>query len=201
MSQAAQPDPDQELLERIRRSPEGDLRSFETLVARYQERVVANCRYLTRSADDAEDLAQEVFVKVYFGLARFEGRSAFRTWLQRIKVNHTLNHLRRHEGRRFVEFEEAEIDAPDELSVPAAAEREASARDERARIGRILDSLSDAVRIPLIMRDMDQLSYQEIADTLGLRLSAVKMRIKRGREQFRRLYRAAAADAAPEDDA
>ena len=98
-------DADRELVERIQQAPEGDLRAFEALVERHKERVVANCRYLSRSATDAEDLAQEVFVKVFFGLARFQGRAAFRTWLQRIKVNHVLNHIRKREGKRFVELE------------------------------------------------------------------------------------------------
>jgi len=124
-------DADRELVEQIQQAPEGDLRAFEALVERHKERVVANCRYLSRSADDAEDLAQEVFVKVFFGLARFQGRSAFRTWLQRVKVNHVLNHLRKREGKRFVEIEDAQAEDPESMSVPATAERAAEALDER----------------------------------------------------------------------
>ena len=99
------------------------------------------------------------------------------------------------EGYRQTAFERAE-----ELSVAPVAERRAAAADERERIGRILDSMTDALRIPLIMRDMDQFSYQEIADELGIGLSAVKMRIKRAREQFRQMYReeASVADHAVE---
>jgi RNA polymerase sigma-70 factor (ECF subfamily) len=87
-------EPDDELLEKARSAPEGDYSAFEQLVRRHQEKVRANCRYLTRDPGYAEDLAQEVFVKVFFGMRRFEGRSSFRTWLHRIKINHCLNYLR-----------------------------------------------------------------------------------------------------------
>ena len=68
-------DPDELLLQEARKAPEGDLRAFEQLVLRYQGRVVANCRFITHDQNNAEDLAQEVLVKAFFGLPRFEGRS------------------------------------------------------------------------------------------------------------------------------
>jgi RNA polymerase sigma-70 factor (ECF subfamily) len=81
-------DPDEKVVEEARRAPEGDLRAFEQLVVRYQRRVVANCRYITRDPNNAEDLAQEVLVKAFFRLRRFEGKSSFADWLQRIKIKH-----------------------------------------------------------------------------------------------------------------
>src|ERR1700733_5050845 len=87
-------DPDEELLQEARKAPDGDLRAFEKLVLRYQRRVVANCRYITRDQNNAEDLAQEVLLKAFSGLSSFEGRSSFAGWLQRIKVNHCLDHLK-----------------------------------------------------------------------------------------------------------
>ena len=93
-------DPDEELVEQARRAPEGDLRAFEKLVLIHQRRVVANCRYITRDPNNAEDLAQEVLVKAFFGLGGFEGRSSFGGWLQRIKINHCLNHLKNRSGDR-----------------------------------------------------------------------------------------------------
>ena len=83
---------DDMLLRVVRAAPEGDLRAFEELVQLHRKRILADCRYLTRDENNSEDLAQEVFVKAFFGLQRFEGRSSFRHWLQRIKVNHCLNH-------------------------------------------------------------------------------------------------------------
>jgi len=178
---------DEHLVEAARSVPGGNLRAFEHLVERHQGRVLANCRFLTGSPLDAEDLAQEVFVKAYFGLARFEGRAKFSTWIQRIKVNHCLNHLSRRRAS-LVSLEEPGVDSREELRVRAEGERAVHALDQRRRIRETLDALSEALRVPLMLRDADGLSYQEIAEHLGIGLSAVKMRIKRAREEFRRLF-------------
>lgn len=180
---------DEALVERLRRAPEGDLRPFELLVQRHQSRVLANCRYLTRSPATAEDLAQEVFVKAFFGLPGFEGRASFRTWLHRLKVNHCLSFLARRRAAPL-SLEEPGVEARSELQVPARADVELEARDELTRAEAALDAMSDTLRVPLVMRDLDGLPYQEIADALGIGLSAVKMRIRRGREEFRRLFAA-----------
>jgi len=165
-----------------------DTRAFEALVRRHQGFVLANCRSLTGSAADADDLAQEVFVKAFFGLSRFEGRSAFRTWVGRIKVRHCLNHLRRARGAVMVELDAIGPWSPGPLAEEATPETHLHASEERRRVLRVLDTMPDTVRIPLLLRDVDGYSYAEIADQLGLGLSAVKMRIKRGREEFRRRY-------------
>src|SRR5262245_33543527 len=89
---------DEALVAEVRAAPEGDTHAFDELVHRYQGRVLANCRHMTRASNDAEDLAQEVFVKAYFAMARFEGRSTFKTWLIQVKSNHCLNYLRRQRG-------------------------------------------------------------------------------------------------------
>lgn len=191
----ARRDPDETLVERARAAPEGDRGAFEVLVERHQGKVLANCRYLSRSEADAEDLAQEVFIKAFFGLRRFEGRAVFRTWLQRIKVNHCLNYLKKSEGKKWVDIEDPAHAGEEALRVQPRAERVAASAGDREIIGRVLDSLPDTLRVPLVMRDMDQLSYQEIADSLRIGLSAVKMRIKRGREEFQRRFREAGGSA------
>ena len=185
---------DDELVDRAKRSDRYDLEAFEALVERYQEKVLGNCRYLTGSRDDAEDLAQEVFVKMFFGLARFEGRSAFKTWLWRIKVNHCLNFLQRRKGEREVDLETPGLDRAPELQVQPTAERLLESQRDRDVIDQTLDGMGESLRIPLLLRDLDGLSYQDIADELGLSLSAVKMRIKRGREDFQRRYSATCAN-------
>jgi RNA polymerase sigma-70 factor (ECF subfamily) len=162
-----------------------DQRAFETLVLRHQRFVVANCRFITRSSNDAEDLAQEVFVKAFFGLPRFEGRAQFKTWLQRIKVNHCLNYVRT-KGLATVDIADPGLEGHEALQTPAVAEQNLEAAMGRESVERILDGMSDTLRIPLILRDADGLSYEEIAAHIGIGLSAVKMRIKRGREEFRR---------------
>jgi RNA polymerase sigma-70 factor, ECF subfamily len=181
-------DRDEELLRAARNAPEGDLRAFEQLIALYQRRILADCFFLTRDDSNAEDLAQEVFVKAYFGLRAFEGRSSFRHWLQRIKVNHCLNHLKKQASRSEVPLDDAASEDFDALRVEPEVSRRLETVEDRARIEAILNSLPSKLRIPLIMRDMDDLSYEEVAASLNLGLSAVKMRVKRAREQFRILY-------------
>ena len=179
---------DDELVDQLRGTGEArDLRAFEELVRRHQAGVVANCRYLSGSAADAEDLAQEVFVKAFFGIQRFEGRAQFRTWIRRVKTNHCLNHLKRRK-LTTIDVDAVSPGVSEALQTEAAAERELTRQDIRMRIDDVLRRMTETLRIPLVLRDMDELSYQEIADELGIGLSAVKMRIKRGREEFRRLY-------------
>ena len=179
---------DEELLREALAAPDTDLRAFETLILRHQKRIVADCRYMTRDEGSAEDLAQEVFVKAFFGLRGFEGRSSFRHWLQRIKVHHCLNYIKKQEGRKRVPIDDGAMEESGEFQVPPTAHRDFEAMDNRERITAILESLPSTLRIPLIMRDMDEISYEEIASSLHIGLSAVKMRIKRAREEFRRRY-------------
>jgi RNA polymerase sigma-70 factor, ECF subfamily len=181
-------DRDEELLQAARNAPEGDLRAFEQLIALYQRRILADCIYLTRDDSNAEDLAQEVFVKAYFGLRAFEGRSSFRHWLQRIKVNHCLNHLKKQASRSEVTLDDPASENFDELRVEPEVSRRLETLGDRERIETILNCLPAKLRIPLIMRDMDDLTYEEIAASLNVGLSAVKMRVKRARDQFRKLY-------------
>ncbi len=186
-------DSDEELLMQALNAPEGDLRAFEKLVLRYQKRVVANCRSITRDSSIAEDLAQEVLVKVFFGLKGFERKSSFGRWLQRIKINHCLNHIKKQGGRSFVEVGDPEVDEYDELKVKVTAEQMAGTISERKIISTVLESMPSTLRIPLVLCDMDELSYEEVSQSLGIGLSATKMRIKRAREEFRTRYEKAQA--------
>ncbi len=184
---------DDELVARVKSSSRDDLRAFEALVRRHQTNVMTNCRYLTGSVDDAEDLAQDVFTKAFFGLKKFEGRSPFGTWLKRIKVNHCFNYLKQRARRG----QPTSFDDEDERSGAAepAVEPQAEARvlllDTREQIGRVLDEMPEDLRVALLLRDFDGLSYQEVAEQLGIGLSAVKMRIKHGRSDFRARFVAA----------
>lgn len=183
-------DPDASLVDRARRSPAGDTRAFDELVARHRGRVVANCRYLTTGAD-AEDLAQEVLVKAYFSLKKYEQRSKFSTWLYRIKVNHCLNHRRserRHAGD--VTLDDAPVDAAP-LTVAPEADTALDREADVARVRAAVAALNDTLRVPLVMRELDEMSYDEIAAALGLSLSAVKMRILRARQELRETLAAA----------
>jgi RNA polymerase sigma-70 factor, ECF subfamily len=185
---ASPADSDEALLLLALQAPEGDLRAFEALALRYQRRVVANCRCITRDPNNAEDLAQEVLVKAFFGLRGFERKSSFAHWLQRIKINHCLNHLKKHKDHAFVDLGDPDADEFEELKVKVTAEQLAGAIGERQMISAVLDSMPSTLRIPLVLCDMDELSYEEVAQALGIGLSAAKMRIKRARDDFRARY-------------
>jgi RNA polymerase sigma-70 factor (ECF subfamily) len=169
---------------------DGDTLAFTELVRRHQGTVLANCRHLTRSSDDAEDLAQEVFVKAFFKLMTFEERARFGTWLQRIKVNHCLNFLKARRGRSYLDINEQEIAGAPELRVEQHPGTQAEQEQDRARIRAVLDSLPDSLRVPLVLCDVDGLSYADIQAQLGIGLSATKMRIARAREEFRKRWQA-----------
>jgi RNA polymerase sigma-70 factor (ECF subfamily) len=175
---------DQQLLDFALSAMDGDVRAFTELVRRNQAWVRANCRHITRGGEE-EDLAQEVFLKAYFGLEKFQGKASFKTWVGKIKANHCLNHLRKLNARPKATDELTEINE-DLIAVDPKAPAALAMADEQRRIEAILDQMSDTLRVPLVLCDMDEMSYQEIADLLGLGLSAVKMRIKRARDEFRR---------------
>jgi len=180
------PDQDEELIQRAKQSPEGDLRAFEALVRKYQRHIVANCRQITRDPNNAEDLAQEVFVKAFFALQSFEGRSTVRHWLQTIKVNHCLNYLKKKHKANLVDLEDEDTWRPP--AHRSGTEKGVELLAERQIIERVLDAMSPNLRVPLILRDMDDFSYEEVGQLLGIGLSAVKMRIKRARQEFRERY-------------
>ena len=187
--------PDEALVARVHNSPGGDLGAFTALVHRHERRVLANCRQLTGSAADAEDLTQEVLVKAYFGLKGFAGRSQFSSWLYRIKANHCINFNQMRARRRHLETVLPDRGDPARASgvgasVAATGLDRLIEREQGARIRLVLDAMSETLRVPLILRDGDGLSYEEVADALGIGLSAVKMRINRARKDFRARYRA-----------
>lgn len=181
-------DADEDLVVQALNAPEGDFRAFEKLVRRYQKRVLANCRGITKDPSNAEDLAQEVLVKAFFGLRKLEAKSSFGRWLQRIKINHCLNFIKQRHGRSFLDIEVLETDDFEELQVKVSAEKLAVTISDRQAISAVLESMPSTLRIPLVLCDMDQLSYEEVSEFLGIGLSATKMRIKRARAEFRIRY-------------
>src|SRR3984957_13077746 len=145
------PDPGEELAKEARKAPEGDLGAFEQLILRHQRRVAANCRYITRDPDCAEDLAQDVFVKAFFGLRDFDGTSSFAAWLQRIKISHCLNYLNEQAGLPYVGIEELDLDELEQLQVPLTPVKPIGTISDNPLISAVLDSMSGALRIPLVL--------------------------------------------------
>lgn len=165
----------------------GDQAAFEQLVRLYEKRVLALTMRMCKNPDDAAEAAQEAFLSAWQGLPFFRGDASFSTWLYRLASNACVDLLRK-EGRGkamagpSLDDEELNLDVPDHAPTP----HEAAERQElKEQIEEGLHSLSPEHRQVLILREMHQLSYDEIADTLDLDVGTVKSRISRARKQLR----------------
>lgn len=172
-----------EELELARQARSGRRDAFEALVRSHHVRVLRLCLSLLSDRSKAEDAAQEIFIKAYKSLDRFQGASSFSTWLHRIAVNHCLDVLKKDSRRKTVSLEELierEGDTIQRLLRPPA---DLTASLEAADLaGRILSLLPSDYRLLLILRETQGLSYQELAETLDCSVDAVKGRLRRARE-------------------
>lgn len=167
---------------------QGDQEAFERLVRAYEKRVFALTLRMCGNAEDAAEAAQEAFLAVWQGLKFFRGEASFSTWLYRLASNACVDLLRR-EGRHraaagpSLNDEELDLAAAD----PAPTPQEAAERAElRQQIEAGLQQLSLEYRQVLVLREMHQLSYEEIGQTLNLDPGTVKSRISRGRKRLRK---------------
>lgn len=164
----------------------GDEEACEALVRQYQERVFALISRMTGDPDRVEDIAQEVFLKAFRSLKSFRGGSRFYTWLYRITVNTVLNTMRS-QGRR----QETSLDAMGGLEVQADADMEpaeVTARLELARrVREAIDQLEEPYRVIVYLRELEDLSYEEIAEVVELPVGTVKSRLFRARQQLKGL--------------
>jgi RNA polymerase sigma-70 factor (ECF subfamily) len=178
---------DEELVRLCRERLPGDPRPFRALVARYRDQVINTAYRFLGNPRDAEDVAQEAFIKVYRGLPNFRATSSFSTWLYRITVNTCKNELR-HRSRRPTLLEPDLESLGILLPTVPSAERAVIAHEQGDAVQDTLNRLSATYREALILRDIQGLSYREIATVLGIALSATKMRVRRARLAFRELY-------------
>jgi RNA polymerase sigma-70 factor (ECF subfamily) len=169
--------PDAEL---VRATLAGDLRAFERLVDRHRD-VVLRVAARIVGEDEAEDVAQDAFLRAYHRLARWRGDGAFRTWLLQIAHNSALDTLAARRGEPLP-LEEAAYELPDAPERTPAARLEAVERHRRLDVK--LKGLSLAHRTVLVLRDVEGLSYDEIAAVTDTPLGSVKGRLHRAREQF-----------------
>jgi RNA polymerase sigma-70 factor (ECF subfamily) len=168
--------------------------TFEAIYEAYAERVLNLAYRMTADEEAARDLTQEIFIKVYENLGSFEHRSQVFTWLYRIAVNHITNYIKKEKRRRWVSFMDWKISdvfredqAGSAFDIPAeglSADRKLE-DDERAKlVWSMVQSLPVKYRVPLVLFHYDRMSYKEIADILGLSLSAVETRIHRAKKQL-----------------
>jgi RNA polymerase sigma-70 factor (ECF subfamily) len=163
---------------------------FNRLVLRHKDRIFGLClRLLRANRDDAEDAAQETFVKAYHGLGDFRMEAKFSSWLYRIAVNTCKNRLASsayREERRHQDLEAAETDAAPSAPSPAQV---LEAKGKRERIEAAIAALPQEQRILVVLRDVEGRSYEEIAETTGLNPGTVKSRLNRGRRQLQEWLR------------
>jgi RNA polymerase sigma-70 factor (ECF subfamily) len=177
----------------IARCLKGDEKAFETLLNKYRASVFSICLRMVRNRTTAEDIAQEVFIKVFSALNRYDPAYPFPGWLNRITSNLCIDHLRR-EKERVVSLDQPAA-GNDDLFVQLASDgagpdREAESKEMMAILEEALSLLPEHYRIIVVLRHQEQLSYEEISDTLGIPLGTVKARIHRARnmivEHFRK---------------
>lgn len=172
----------------IRRVQQGDVDAFETLVTAYEKNVYNLALRMTGNREDAQDMAQEAFIKAYNSLPGFRGDSKFSVWLYRIVSNVCLDFLRRQKRRPAsslsVEDDEGEETQLDVADVSQSPEVLLEQKLTREAVRRGLDQLPEEQRQILLLREIQGLSYEEIGQTLGLEAGTVKSRIFRARKRL-----------------
>ncbi|GAA4498665.1 RNA polymerase sigma factor RpoE [Pseudaeromonas paramecii] len=183
MSEEIEANIDQALVERVQR---GDKQAFNLLVSKYQHKVIGLVTRYVNNPGDAADVAQEAFIKAYRSLPTFRGESAFYTWLYRIAVNTAKNYLTA-QGRRppdaDVEASEAEFyEGADALHEQATPENLMLSDELKRQVRAALDSLPDDLRQAITLREIEGLSYEEIAVIMDCPVGTIRSRIFRARE-------------------
>ena len=199
---------DAELVAAARR---GDRDAFRTLFERYHRKAYALAFGVLRHQDDALDVVQDAFIKAHKYLDKFEGNSSFYTWLYRIVMNLAIDHLRKHRRVKPVELDEQHLEesAGDDTLLPKILGgnpgRALMDKEIRARIDQALGELSDNHRAVLIMRELEGMSYEEMAQAMGCSKGTIMSRLFHARKNMQRqlvdlVDRVAANDAEADDD-
>lgn len=175
---------DQQLVERVQR---GDKAAFDLLVTKYQRKIFRLLSRMVRDPAEVEDVAQEAFIKAYRALPNFRGDSAFYTWLYRIAINTAKNWLVS-QGRRAPTSTETEIEDAEtfddgehlrDLNTPDAM---LLTRQVADAVNRAIEELPEDLRTAIVLRELEGLSYEEIAETMNCPIGTVRSRIFRARE-------------------
>ena len=173
--------------ELVRAAAGGDESAFSELVRIYENKAYHLALRMVSNPEDAYDVAQDAFLAAWRGLPSFRGESGFSTWLYRLVSNAAIDHLRRTKHQRgnvSLDDEELNLDAPDDSPTPQEAAEE---NDLKQAVAAGLRELSDDHRTVLVMREVQELSYEEIAESLQLDLGTVKSRISRARTHLRKI--------------
>ena len=158
----------------------GDAAAMDQLLRRHYDRVHGVCRRIAGASRDADDAAQEAMIRIVRNIDRFDGRSAFGTWAYRIATNTALDELRKRKRRPQLHIVADDDARPTEPTDPLA-HRTVEGAGDRMAIEAALADLPEEYKAPVVMRDVGDLDYAEIAEALGVPIGTVKSRIARGR--------------------
>ncbi len=174
---------DQEL---VARAQAGDRRAFDLLVLKYQQKVAGLIGRYLRDSNEVQDVAQEAFIKAYRALGGFRGESAFYTWLYRIAINAAKNHLAsrgRRPPRDDMEMEVAEqLESGGRLREMGTPENHLLSEEIAQTVQKALDELPEDLRTAIVLRELEGLSYEEIAEAMDCPIGTVRSRIFRARD-------------------
>lgn len=172
-------------LERFR---EGDASAFEEIVRAHQDKIYNLCRYMLGNARDAEDAAQDVFIKAYRNLKDFTPAPSFSAWLYRIAVNTCIDYRRKTPFLSFIRFsaDGAELTMEPRSGLPSP-EKSYESKVMGTAIEKSLSRISAKLRTVIVLKEIEGLSYEEIASVLGISIGTVKSRISRARDELKKL--------------
>jgi RNA polymerase sigma-70 factor (ECF subfamily) len=184
-AKTAQPD-EQELVARAR---QGDMGAYDDLVRRYQERIYATIYHMTSNHEDANDLAQEAFIKAYLALKSFKGGSSFYTWVYRIAVNKTINFLKQRKNRVHMSLNDLDFNAENDPDLVALVSdktprREAGLAELQEKLNAAMQKLSEDHRLVVTLHDVQGMSHEEIAAIMDCNIGTVRSRLFYARQQL-----------------
>jgi len=180
------PTPEMDLVRRVQR---GDLAAYDELVQRYQERIYATVYHMTSNHEDANDLAQDSFIKAFQVIKSFKGGSSFYTWLYRIAVNKTINFLKQRKNRTHMSLNDIDFNAehdPDLMALISdnTPRRAAGLTELQEKLNAALLKLSEPHRLVVILHDVQGQSHEEIAEVMDCNIGTVRSRLFYARQQM-----------------
>jgi RNA polymerase sigma-70 factor (ECF subfamily) len=173
----------------VKRARKGDLDAYDQLVQRYQERIYATIYHMTSNHEDANDLAQEAFIKGFQALKSFKGGSSFYTWVYRIAVNKTINFLKQRKNRQHMSLNDIDFQAehdPDLVALISdkTPRRAAGLSELQEKLNTALLKLSEPHRLVVVLHDVQGLSHDEIAKVMECNIGTVRSRLFYARQQL-----------------
>ena len=183
------PSPAAEDMELVRRARQGSFEAYDDLVRRYQERIYATIYHMTSNHEDANDLAQETFIKAFQALNSFKGGSSFYTWVYRIAVNKTINFLKQRKHKSLMSLDDLDFNAehdPDLVALISekTPRREAGLAELQEKLNEAMQRLSDSHRLVVTLHDVQGMSHEEIAKIMDCNVGTVRSRLFYARQQL-----------------